>query len=266
MIEADRVEEIFKQMDEYVLELSSDAKDLGAQYFQDKISICRNYLNSVSLVVSELNQEKLSISAEIRKLEALYELEYDNLLATDETVRRLASIEDRKSTIKHMLRKEKQAIDRLKDNLHAVEAVFKVVNHRSKELHATMNEIRDQRRLIQAEIRSGSFYGDERPTRAAHSEEPETGFGVEDINLDALLDDATEAPAETEAETPEATSEPEAVEVPPEPETPEPAEVEEDPEEAAVQRFLERPSDAADKKNTQQTVEDAELADLLNNL
>jgi len=91
------------------------------------------------------------------------------------------------------LKTQRQEIDALKDSLHAVESVSKVVSHRSRELHHTMTEIRDQRKLMQTELQTGAFYGDERPhnPKLTHSS-PSGGFDVDDINaeeLDALLED-----------------------------------------------------------------------------
>ena len=189
------VEEIFAQMESYVITLEADPTSLGPRYFQNLIAECRNYLNQASLVSAELTRERLTLSTEIRGLEAAYQLEYDDLLATDEDVRKLSAIEDRKSTVQHMLRSQRQGIDASKEQLHVAEAVGKVVALRSKELNATMTAIRDQRRLIDSELKTGAFYGDERsavPKKLQHSE-PTGGMGIDDdLDLDALISDAAD--------------------------------------------------------------------------
>jgi len=162
MLTEQRVDEIFKEMDGYVLELASEPGMLGPQYFQDIIATCRRYLNNVSLVVSELNREKLSVSGELRRLEAVYALESDNLLSNDPRVKALASIEDRKATVGFILRDQRVRMNELKDRMHSLDAVGKLVAYRNRELHATMTAIKDQRRLMQTELATGAFYGDER--------------------------------------------------------------------------------------------------------
>jgi hypothetical protein len=162
MLTEERVDSIFKEMNSYILELANDPTSLGPLYFQDIIAKCRNYLNRVSLVISELNRDRLEVSSELRKEEAAHSLEYDNLLANDERVRRLASVEDRKATVGYLLREEQGRINGLKDQMHQLDAVYKVVSYRNRELHATMAAIKDQRRLIRIEVDTGSFYGDER--------------------------------------------------------------------------------------------------------
>ena len=162
MITAERVEKIFADMNSFTLELASEASALGPQYFQDMIATCRNYLNRVSLITSELNQVKLTLSSSLRALEAAYDMDFNDKLANDDHVRKLASIDDRKSTVEYMLRTQKQELTKLRSDLHTLDSVYKVVTHRSRELHATMNAIKDQRRLMQTEISSGAMYGDER--------------------------------------------------------------------------------------------------------
>lgn len=199
------VEEIFKRMESYVITLEADPTSLGPRYFQNLIAECRNYLNLVSLVSADLTRERLTLGTEIRGLEAAYQLEYDDLLATDEDVRKLSAIEDRKSTVQHMLRSQRQGIDSSKEQLYVADAVGKVVALRSKELNATMTAIRDQRRLIDSELKTGAFYGDERvpqiPTKLQHSEATD-GMGIDDdLDLDALISEASdEVAAKLESE------------------------------------------------------------------
>jgi hypothetical protein len=193
------VDTIFKEMNSYVLELANEPGALGPQYFQNIIAVCRNYLNKVSLRISELNRERLEVSSELRKLEALYALEYDNLLTNDVQIKSLASVEDRKAATGFHLREQQAKINELKDQMHALDSVYKVVNHRNRELHATMTAIKDQRRLMQVELSTGSFYGDERVPRGMVLDE--------DFNEDELatmLSESIDAKeTSSEAESPE---------------------------------------------------------------
>jgi hypothetical protein len=72
--------------------------------------------------------------------------------------------------------------------MHNLNAVHKVVAFRNKELHATMTAIRDQKRLMASEIRSGSFYGDERPTPIRPGEDDGGGVSAEEL-AELLSDD-----------------------------------------------------------------------------
>jgi len=178
MISDVRRDAIFEEMNGYILSLDPSAP--GPRYFIDKISICRNYLNNVSLVLSELQREKLVATSELSKRQTILELESDRLLATDENVQRMANIKDRQSMVAHMLREHRQRIDFLKDQIHTIEGLLKHVSLRNRELHATMDAIKNQRRFMQIEVMTGSFYGDERVPQLDSS----MGVGVDGTSVD----------------------------------------------------------------------------------
>jgi hypothetical protein len=162
MLSEKRVEQIFGEMDSYILDLIPDPTSLGPQYFRDSIAICRNHLNRVGLVLSEVDRERLGVSSELRKQEATFALEYDDCLANNAQVRALSSIDDRRATVNSLLRAERIQINELRDQQHVLDSVHKLVLFRNRELQATMTALKDQNRVMQGEIRSGSFYGDER--------------------------------------------------------------------------------------------------------
>ncbi len=269
MIDEKRIDAIFNEMAGYTIELASDPNSLGPQYFQDKIALCRNYLNAVSLVQNELGREKLTYSSELRVLETQYQLDYDQTLATDQTVKGLANIEDRKSTVAYMLRLKQKRIHELKDALHSLDAVSKVVGFRSRELHATMNAIRDQKRLMQTEIHTGAFYGDERVPKAKTHSKPEGDLGIDDDELSALLSGAASMPDDASEEAPKAEP-PVVVESPkvaaPAPQAPAES-TGETSDEAAIMSFLgatdELPKTATDEPSSSVSKEESEIADLL---
>ncbi len=162
----DRIKIIYSELERYVVQLHPDPRSLGPLYLNDLIAKTRNYLNAVSLVQLEVHREKQGLSRDLRAHEAAYQVSFDDLLANDERVRRLPSIEDRKATAGVFLRDERQAIEALKAALQDLDFVDKAVRHRHKELTATMSEIKLQRSLIRDEIDTGAMYGDERATRA----------------------------------------------------------------------------------------------------
>lgn len=162
MLTESRVEDIFRELDSYVFELVEDPTSLGPQYFRDGIAVCRNHLNRVSLILSEIDRDRLAVASELRRKEALFAVDYDNKLANDPVVRALSSIDDRKATVNFQLRDLRVEINELKDRHGVLDAVYKAVLFRNRELQATMTALKDQKRVMQDEIRSGSFYGDER--------------------------------------------------------------------------------------------------------
>lgn len=185
----DRIKAIYEELEKYVVQLHPDPRSLGPLYLNDLISTTRNYLNAVSRIQLEVHQVKQYLAREIRAHEASLQVSFDDLLANDDRVRRLPSIEDRKATVAVFLRAEKQVIENLKAEMQDVEYVDKAVRHRHKELTSTMSEIKLQRSLIRDEIDTGAMYGDERATgtRRLGPSSPVFGDDMSESELERIM-------------------------------------------------------------------------------
>ncbi len=245
----DRTAQIYALISGFEIELDPDPVSRGPRYLQALIAECRNYLNQVSRLVLEINQEKQLISSQLRASQVAHQLSFDHMLAHDERVRRLPSIGDRESATRVLLRDEISGIEALKAQLEDLDFVDKAVKHRHKELISTMSEIRAQKGLIQAEISTGAMYGDERGKPDGFGERSGTNnpagmSTVDEEEIEALFHKVVETSDEEGGATPEGTTETpvEAVTeesaVPVE-EAPEEQSLESsDPSEAEVQDFL----------------------------
>jgi hypothetical protein len=157
----ERVEAIYSELETLVIELAADPASLGPGYLQDLISRTRGYLNKTSIFQQEILREQYILEREMVALEAAYEVSSDALLADDNRVTRLPNIDDRKAMINLILREEKVRILDLKRQIRDLSFVEKVVKHRHKELDNTMAALRMQKSLMDTEVRTGSYYGDE---------------------------------------------------------------------------------------------------------
>lgn len=213
MIDDKRIEAIYAEIDRYIIATDmSEARALGPTYLADQMATCRNYLNFVSLLFTELSRAKWEVGSELRVAQDTYKLEYDERLATDEHIKRLANIEDRKSTVAYGLRTKEKDINALKAVQSSIEQALKVVVHRSRELHSTMDILKEQRRLMDSETKTGAFYGDERTSRPKkgkleHSE-PQGPMKVDDDisgeELDEILANEASIKPEQAVTAPEA--------------------------------------------------------------
>ena len=179
MINDTRVDEIYAKCNALTLALS-EADNMGPRYYIDKIAVCRNYLNEVSLLVAEVSHARLGTSRALRAEEVQYEMESARLLTVDDAVKRMSNIKDRESMVAHILRDRKNRIEQLKDHMLTIETVSKYVAHRSRELHTTMDAIKNQRRFMHIEVQTGAFYGDER----VPSHERSVGMGSGGVSMD----------------------------------------------------------------------------------
>jgi len=156
-----RVAEIYDELAKLVVELDPDPVSRGPAYLLDLISKVRGYLNHVSVYVQEAHRERHNLERRKDALQAAFDVEADRLLAEDGRVKRQPSIDDRKAMINLILTDERREIEQVGRELRSLGHVEKAVRHRQKELESTMSQIRLQRSLITAELRTGSFYGDE---------------------------------------------------------------------------------------------------------
>lgn len=230
----ERVKAIYDEISQYEIKLADDPRSLGPLYLQNVIATCRNYLNLVSRIQLEVHREKQDLSRSERAATTAYEVALAELLANDERVRRLPSIEDRKATANTILRGQLNTIAEFKAQLQDVEYVEKAIRHRHRELTSTMTEIKLQRSLIRDEIDSGAMYGDER--KGDHERGPgpgPLGDEIDEGELDKLFDQ--EAAAQTKAAEP----------APPTPaEAPTPPPTGDADDEAAIKAFLDEPGPA----------------------
>jgi hypothetical protein len=240
----ERVEAIYAELDVLVVELAKDPGALGPQYLQDLISRTRGFLNKTSLFLSEVHREHFVLERELVAFESAYEVSSDELLANDHRVTRLPNIDDRKAMINLILRDERITILKLKTQIRELSFIEKVIKHRHKELDNTMGAVRMQKSLMDTEVRTGAYYGDENEVSRNRGARPP----VDDIDEDELAkllgDDTLEMVAIPDAAPePESAAESAALEppqpvvetIPEEPKVEEPA-VEEDTD---ISKFLE---------------------------
>jgi len=207
----ERIEEIYNEIGSYSIELHRDPASLGPAYLQDLISKTRGYINQVSLIIQEIHREKSSLETELDAFEAAFLMSSDSLLAEDHRVTRLPNIDDRRAMINMLLRDERSKILGLKNQVKSLGYIDKAVRHRHKELENTMSAIRMQKSLIESELRTGAFYGDEsdasRKTSGwkSQSSVPKGyGFDLDEGTMSSLFDDTllqTSAAAEPSAAT-----------------------------------------------------------------
>lgn len=196
----ERVEEIYKELDGYSVELDREAWSLGPKHLHDLIAKTRGYLNAVTFILQEILKEKQLLDRDKHAKESAFKVESDRLLAEDERVRRCPSIEDRRATINLILRDQLNDIASLDASLLDLGYVEKAVRHRYNELKATMTDIRAQRSLMRDHLDTGSFYGDEgdksRKNRTAvDRDDPEL---VEESNIDQVMSEINSQLAESD--------------------------------------------------------------------
>ena len=209
----ERMQQLMADCDKYQLRLANDPTVLGPKYLQDMIATCRNYTNSVVLILGEIRRAKMEIDFDLRRKDTAFKIAADELLAKNPVVRNLPNIKDRQSQINIILKDEHREVMTLQNDLLDLEHIEDFVQVRYRELKDTMKEIYTQRGLIRDEIQTGTMYGDERSTAMGGPASLEAAYtpghstkmeGVDEDEIERMLQQsngAEEAPAAEVQET-----------------------------------------------------------------
>lgn len=192
-MDQDRIDHIYNTLEGFVIELDPDPVVRGPAYLQDLISKTRGYLNTVSMFTQEVHRETHHLESQLDAQQSVFDIQADELLSNDNRVRNLPAVEDRLAMINLLLSEDRRAIETLKREIKSLGHVAKAIRHRQRELSATMSAIRLQNTLIQAELRTGAFYGDENNASRGNAW-GKGGSMTEDIDaseLDGIFDDAS---------------------------------------------------------------------------
>src|SRR5512142_198575 len=164
----ERIESIYTELGTLVIELDADPASRGAGYLQDIISKTRGMLNRVSFFLREVHKEIHALTIELDATEAAFQVSSDELLTSDKRVKDLPALEDRKAMINIILKDDRLNIQTLSLQIKELGFVENTIKHHHKYLDNTMSAIRLQKSLVDAELRTGSFYGDEAKASRGH--------------------------------------------------------------------------------------------------
>jgi hypothetical protein len=160
-MEQAQVEQIFAEIATFRIELEPDPTVLGPQYINQVLAQCRNYLNRASATLLTLNKLRRELKRELSGEQTALEIEKDQLLATNEVVKRQPSVRDREAVANTMLRPRLNKIATLNGDLLDLETVEQAVKLVHSELVRTSADIKTQRSTLHTDRTTGSGYGDE---------------------------------------------------------------------------------------------------------
>ena len=214
MLQESEIQDIYKEIGEYSIELDPDPTVAGPNYISKQLSLCRNYLNRVALIRVRLSSEKRSIATKLSGENTHLRVERDQLLATNEMVKKQPSIKDREAVVNTLLSARLARIEVLNGDLLDLKGVDAAVEFIHNELIRTSSEIKAQKSLLEVDRYHGTGYGDESPSSSERDSKgrplpPDQSIDDEVANLLKEMDLAITEPPPTETVTP--TEEPEEV-------------------------------------------------------
>lgn len=162
-VRAEDVDAVFEEIKSFEITLSSDPSTLGAPYLLEMTAKVRNNTNRITLHLNRMTQLRLHILRSLNALKTLYKQSSNRLLSEDETVRAQKSIKDREAVIAMMLKDEAQTIASLEAQLHEAETLIETLRMTHREMRDVAGELRSQSKIIEVELRTKAYFGDEGP-------------------------------------------------------------------------------------------------------
>ena len=162
-MEEERVDEIFARIGDMELELDYDPIERGPKFLNTMVASCRNYTNEVQRYARECQMHLRQVERNLRVAEADFELQYNDLMANDPEIIRMRNLSkaDRDALARTKLQKEINDINQLKLALTDAGHVQTVIESKFGELKSIIRDIRLQKNLIEAEIETGAFWGND---------------------------------------------------------------------------------------------------------
>lgn len=155
------VGKVYDRLPQLVLELDPDPVTRGADYLQESTATVRGYLNEVGVYLQQVLRKKAELKSDLGAAEGAYEIASNDLMVNDERVSRLPAVRDRLAMIAVILADEYKSLLEKRQAVEDLGYIEKAIRHRQGELKDTVSNIRIQASLFKADIRTGSFYGDE---------------------------------------------------------------------------------------------------------
>lgn len=126
------------------------------------------------------------LARDLSAAETVFRIRSNELLASNTSVAARPSIADRQAMIETLLNEERERITTLQSQLRSTQHIKGIVRFRKGELDGTMSSIRQQGALLKAQLRSGSFYGDE-TERSRGGRAPDPVDSMDHVDLEALV-------------------------------------------------------------------------------
>lgn len=169
-IPEERINVIFDRIGEMNIELDDDPIERGPKFLNNMVALCRNYTNEVQKFARECQMHIRQLEHELRVTKADYELQFNDLMAYDPEIcaLRTHSKADREAVANTRLKEEQETINSLELALNDLGHVNTVITSKIHELRDVNRDIRLQMQLIQAEIKTGSFWGNDHDFDAPH--------------------------------------------------------------------------------------------------
>jgi len=159
-ITIEEIDLIFKEISTFKVDVSTGV-GFNPHILVDKATEVRNYVNRLVYHITEMNHRKLKLSRALNAFRTIYRMRGNELLVNDAAIRSLKSIKDREAAISVTLSEMSHKISVLEAQASELDTILASLALVHRELRDTASDIRNQTKLIELELRTKSYFGDE---------------------------------------------------------------------------------------------------------
>lgn len=147
---------ILEEIAAFEVELAEDPTlpKLGVRYLNERVAVCRKYLNRVIYYVQTVGKQVKDLNIEVRHMEMDLELKMAQKLADDPLVKKQPSIDDRKALATMLLKDENDNLVTLRLDLMDAFETLKIIKMKHQDLVRTNADVKSQRQLVKDDMDS----------------------------------------------------------------------------------------------------------------
>lgn len=181
------VDGIYDRLAQMQVNLDADPLAYGPKRLNEKTAQVRAHLSGSERIFTQISGDLALLKRELRKNQAAFELQRNDLMANDPKVRAGQTQAIRDAMVSNMLRPLIEEITTLDSSIAELEAVLVVVKAKRSDLRDTKAALRDQLKLCQEELGLGSAWGKKLPP--LDPGEPYVGDQIDELveNLDGEI-------------------------------------------------------------------------------
>ena len=190
----EKVDKIFTRCEEINVELDPNPIQRGPNYLNKMVAECRNHTTEIQEYKREVIQKKLKVERKLNRKKTEHELKFNDLMANDERVVERSSKSDREAKANDILEDLNSEIKELESELTDLKHVESIIESKLRELRDVNRDIRLQKRLIEDEIDTGSFWGQDNSDEAGEKVNKKEA----DFDMSELVEEEEEGTEEKE--------------------------------------------------------------------
>lgn len=175
------VDKIFSRCEEIDIQLDKDPIRRGPNYLNKMVAKCRNATTEIQKYKRAILREKQKLQRSLNRKETEKELRFNDLMANDDRVTKRSSKSDREAKANNILSDLNSEIRDLESEITDLEHVEEVVESKLRELRDVNRDIRLQKRLIEDEIDTGSFWGEDNTDSGKDVDKSEAEFDMSEL-------------------------------------------------------------------------------------